>query len=103
MLPQSPIKILAGLKLYGKNPKVAPTNIKENCAMCTLLSIKDDTKKTIEIIDEIPHARPSMLSKRFIELVITTIQIIVINIDNAGFVMNSIFMPEITIMQAEMI
>jgi len=30
MLPASPRKILAGLKLYGKKPKVEPAKLREN-------------------------------------------------------------------------
>lgn len=73
--PTSPIKVFAGLKLYGKNPSVEPTST----AVITIASklaevvIKIISSAVAEIAD-IPAASPSNPSIKFIALVIPIIQ-----------------------------
>ena len=77
-VPISPINVLAGLKLNGKNPAKAPTK-----AVIIIIAINGDPfnakiiNKQIHEIIEIPDDNPSNPSIKFIALVIPTIQNIV--------------------------
>ena len=77
--PTSPIKVLAGLKLYGRNPTIAPAN-----AVVSIIAIIGDwfSENTImsDIQDNsvIPDDNPSRPSLKFIAFVIPTIHRIVI-------------------------
>ena len=76
--PVSPIKVLAGLKLYGKNPTKAPAK-----AVIKIIDINGDSfneniiSNEIQEISVIPVERPSNPSIKFIALVTPTIQPIV--------------------------
>ncbi len=76
--PTSPIKVLAGLKLNGKNPTIAPLN-----AVINKMAINGDLFK-VNIINKemheiklIPDDKPSKPSIKLIALVIPIIQPIV--------------------------
>ena len=77
--PVSPIKVFAGLKLYGKNPHKAPPK-----AVIKTIDINGEPfnakiiSKDIQEIIEIPVDNPSKPSIKFNALVIPTIQITVI-------------------------
>ncbi len=68
--PASPKKIEAGLKLYLKKPKQAPTRAKEISARSGWLLFKASIRKKDEAITPMPETNPSMPSSMFIELVI---------------------------------
>ena len=76
--PTSPIKVLAGLKLKGKNPTIAPAS-----AVINKIAIRGDSFNVKIIISEIqeikviPEDSPSNPSIKLIALVIPTIQPIV--------------------------
>ena len=72
--PLSPISIFAGLKLYLRNPKLAPVNEAHIIANSTWPFIKLIKNTPKEKINEVPEANPSKPSIQFIELVIPTIQ-----------------------------
>ena len=76
VLPESPINILAGGKLLTKNPKVAPSIIKDKIIsnppiLFIYNAIIEIVKKYIELI---PDASPSSPSIKFIALVIARIK-----------------------------
>ena len=74
MLPVSPMKILAGLKLYRKNPRAEPARAAVNRAT-TMTSCCSATRKIVmEAITATPAARPSRPSMRLTVLVSPTIQ-----------------------------
>ena len=73
--PVSPMKILAGLKLYGKNPKPAPATAAVRIATLELLLISVSARSDMEAIDDTPTAKPSRPSIRLTALQIPTIQI----------------------------
>ena len=84
MLPESPINILAGLKLCHKKPKVLPniinvSNISNPLALLITRAIIPIVKKYIE---DSPPASPSNPSIKFIQLITETINKIVIGILN---------------------
>ena len=76
--PVSPIKVLAGLKLNGKNPTIAPPNaaIKSTAIKGDLLSVKIINKEKQEI-KVIPEDNPSKPSIKLMALVTPIIQQIV--------------------------
>lgn len=73
--PTSPIKVLAGLKLKGKNPTMAPPN-----AVISKIAINGDwfkvkiINKEIQEIRDIPEDSPSSPSIKLMALVIPIIQ-----------------------------
>lgn len=104
--PVSPIKVLAGEKLKGKNPTSAPAN-----AVINRIAINGEPFNTNIIIKEtaditeIPADNPSNPSIKLIELVTPTIQPIVKIMENASFnslvakkagVISSILTPKAT-------
>ena len=104
--PVSPINVLAGAKLNGKNPTNAPA-----IAVINNIEISGDPFNTNIInndtadITEIPADSPSNPSIKLIALVTPTIQPIVNAIENASFsslvgknsgVISSILMPKDT-------
>ena len=108
--PVSPIKVLAGLKLNGKNPVIAPAN-----AVINTMAIIGEPfnakmiKSEIAEIIVIPEESPSNPSIRLIALVIPTIHKIVIIMEKGslnpnvlinGIFKNSIFIPQITTIMA---
>lgn len=76
--PVSPIKVLAGLKLNGKKPTIAPPNaaINKTAISGDLLRVKIINKEKQEI-KVIPEDKPSKPSIRLIAFVIPIIQQIV--------------------------
>lgn len=82
LAPVSPINVFAGLKLNGKNPKVAPdkADIRIIAAISAPFKAKIIRSDTVDIPD-IPADRPSKPSIKFIAFVTPTIQQIVNNID----------------------
>lgn len=84
--PVSPIKVLAGLKLNGKNPTIAPPNaaIKSTAMSGDLLRVKiiNNEKHEIKVI---PEDKPSKPSIKLIALVIPIIQQIVSPQENHSF------------------
>ena len=74
MLPQSPMKTLAGGKLYSRNPEQAPT--KEIVIMtantCPLIMARQH--RITEAINVIPPARPSIPSTRLSAFVTASTQ-----------------------------
>ncbi len=106
--PVSPIKIFAGLKLYFRNPSVLPSIIKPSKATVGFpieIASPENVSKTME---DTPAAKPSKPSIRLIALVIATIHRIVSGMAKypnstilpAGSVMNSIFIPPRTVINA---
>ena len=77
ILPQSPIKIRAGLKLKNKNPDKLPVKASIITASTTLPPANASTAITVQAIAPIPAASPSSPSIRFTALVILIIQKIV--------------------------
>ena len=72
--PLSPISIFAGLKLYLRNPKLAPVKEAHIIANSTWPFIKLIRNTPNEKINDIPEANPSKPSIQLIELIIPTIQ-----------------------------
>ena len=76
--PVSPIKVLAGLKLNGKNPTIAPPKaaISNTAISGDLLSVKiiNNEKQEIKVI---PEDNPSKPSIKLMAFVIPIIQQIV--------------------------
>jgi len=72
--PVSPIKILAGLKLKGKNPKHAPMTAKATKAMSGLPSFKQINTIETEAMELTPAANPSSPSMKLTALIMRTIQ-----------------------------
>ena len=86
--PVSPIKVLAGLKLNGKNPVNAPANAVTNKTAMSGESFKAKIIiKDKHEINEIPEDKPSKPSIKLIALVIPIIQPIVIIIENTLLVL----------------
>lgn len=84
--PVSPIKVFAGLKLYGKNPNIAPASAVIN----TIAIIGEPFKvniinKEIHEINVIPEDNPSNPSIKLMAFVIPTIQKTVIIYDKVLF------------------
>ena len=77
ILPESPINILAGLKLYLRKPKLAPAKITANIATVSILFKREWINRIDAEIKATPQAKPSILSKRLKALVIATTQKIV--------------------------
>lgn len=82
--PVSPINVLAGLKLNGKNPTIEPAN-----AVINNIAISGDDGFKINIINKekqeisvIPDDNPSKPSIKFMAFVIPTIHPIVIMYEN---------------------
>ena len=73
--PASPIKVLAGLKLYGKNPINPPSSAATKTIAISLapFKIKITSNDNVEIA-ETPVARPSNPSIKFIAFVTPTSQ-----------------------------
>ena len=73
--PTSPIKVLAGLKLNGKNPTIAPANavINKMAISGELFNVKIIINE-IQEISVIPEDNPSNPSIKLIALVIPIIQ-----------------------------
>jgi len=63
-LPESPIKILAGLKLYRKKPRVAPARAAVNSDGRILPKNKATAKRAEVAKKATPEARPSIPSMR---------------------------------------
>lgn len=86
--PVSPIKVLAGLKLNGKNPVIAPAN-----AVINTMAIIGEPfnakmiKSEIAEIIVIPEESPSNPSIRLIALVIPTIHKIVIIMEKGSLIL----------------
>ena len=79
--PVSPINVLAGLKLYGKNPHKEPHSAVIKIIDINAEPLSENTiKREMQEIIAIPVDNPSSPSIRFIAFVNPTIQIIVINI-----------------------
>ena len=84
--PVSPINVLAGEKLNGKNPTNAPAS-----AVISTIDINDEPFNTniinndIADITDIPDDKPSNPSIKFIEFITPTIHIIVTIIEKASF------------------
>ena len=80
ILPESPINIFAGLKLWHKKPKVAPNMMKVIIASRSKVCIQPTITIPIVIkyIDESPAAKPSKPSIKLIQLIMATINKIVI-------------------------
>src|SRR3972149_2503170 len=76
-LPESPINILAGLKLKNKKPVNAPKRDNIIIVIIAGPNNRESTAITPQVAAHIPAARPSKPSIRFIALVIPTIQRIV--------------------------
>ncbi len=75
--PVEPIKIFAGLKLYGRNPLSAPHSAAYKTANTTGVSsglIMTTTKSERAAMPETPAERPSKPSIRFIAFVMPAIQ-----------------------------
>ena len=77
MEPVSPMKIFAGLKLYRKNPTVAPASARDIHAKSVWPSCNVMAQTAIQAMKEIPAAKPSRPSIRFTIFVNPTIQKIV--------------------------
>ncbi len=98
-LPQSPMNILAGLKLNIKNPRVDPNRIDENEPTKARLFWTAYKNIQIEEIKEIPQESPSILSRILNAFVIPTTQKTVKGMAIKGKGMILIFIPKkITIM-----
>ena len=80
ILPVSPIKMLAGLKLYFKNPRVDPNIMRQsiNPKLSVLPNNMEIIIIVIKYIELVPAARPSKPSIKLIEFIHAT----VINNDN---------------------
>ena len=68
--PPSPRKIEAGLKLYFKNPRVAPAKANDMTVRIGRLLFKASKKKNKDAKKAMPETRPSMPSNILKELVI---------------------------------
>ena len=76
--PTSPIKVLAGLKLYGKNPTIAPASAVINTIAINGDSLSENIiKSDMQEISVIPDDKPSSPSIKFIAFVMPTIHPIV--------------------------
>ena len=73
--PVSPINIFAGYLLYFKKPKQLPIVIQLKKHEYKSLLIKPNIKKPVQLIMEMPAARPSSPSIQFKAFIIPTIQI----------------------------
>jgi hypothetical protein len=69
MLPESPRKIEAGLKLKTRNPKTAPERHKLTNIPISFLKIMLTASRVRLTNNEIPAARPSRPSKRLIAFI----------------------------------
>jgi hypothetical protein len=87
-LPESPIKIFAGLKLYRKNPIKAPDSAMAKIAQSHCDVLMAMTKKVMLAINPIPPERPSILSTALKALVTPTIHINVIKRFNKNMLPN---------------
>ena len=112
--PVSPINVLAGLKLYGKNPEIAPPN-----AVISTIAITGEPfnvniiSNDIQEIKLIPEDNPSSPSIKLIAFVTPTIQQTVIIYDKTilssacpfknGISKFSILMPQATTTSAAII
>jgi len=74
ILPQSPMKTLAGLKLRNRKPMRLPSMASMNTATTGCPTEKAKAASTAQVIREMPAAKPSSPSMRFTALVIPTIQ-----------------------------
>jgi hypothetical protein len=93
-LPQSPMKILAGLKLNFKKPSVDPAIIEEINATKGRLFWRAYMNIQLEETKEIPLESPSILSRILTALVIPTIQKTVKGMAIIGYEMILIFIPK---------
>src|SRR5690606_34015437 len=64
-LPQSPMKILAGLAFHARNPSAAPATAAARAASANAPSRTNSTEKPSDATTATPAAAPSMLSRRF--------------------------------------
>ena len=114
--PVSPIKIFAGLKLYGKNPNPAPARAAAIIATLRFLETIVSDKSVTDAIDETPTASPSRPSIRLTAFVTPTIHMTVSGIDHIprliygapnhlenGFATYSISTPKYTTTKAAII
>src|ERR1043166_4937656 len=67
--PESPMKIEAGLKLYGRKPARDPLSARHTAANAGVPSSANVTPRNKDAIAATPTATPSMLSSRFSALV----------------------------------
>jgi len=74
MLPQSPIKIRAGLKLKNRNPDKLPKRASITTAINGRPLLNEKIAITAQVIAEMPAARPSRPSIMFTAFVMVTIQ-----------------------------
>ena len=88
-LPESPINILAGLKLKNKNPVKAPKSESIITVMTGIAKCKVRITITPQAAAQIPAASPSRPSIKFTALVIPTIQKIVISHERAPKLMTN--------------
>jgi hypothetical protein len=93
-LPQSPIKIFAGLKLNFKKPRVDPAIIEEIKATKGRLFWRAYMNIQLEETKEIPLESPSILSRILTALVMPTIQKTVKGMAIIGYEMILIFTPK---------
>jgi hypothetical protein len=82
MLPESPMKMLAGLKLKSKKPITAPPRAADNNMTMASPLIAPTTKFVTHAKNATPPARPSSPSIRLIALMIATIHRTVIATPN---------------------
>ena len=73
-LPQSPMKMVAGLKLYRRNPRMAPARVAVSKAVIVLPSTMATTKTAVVENSAEPAASPSKPSIRLKALVMNTTQ-----------------------------
>jgi hypothetical protein len=83
ILPQSPIKIRAGLKLKNKNPDKLPVKASIITASTRSPQTNANTAITVQAIAQIPAASPSRPSIRFTALVMLIIHRIVNGKENS--------------------
>ncbi len=95
ILPVSPIKIFAGLKLYLKNPRQDPARAMDKEAIKNCLSKLERRKKKKEAIAAIPTDKPSILSNRLKAFVIPTTHRNVNGISILGLCVKERLVPKI--------
>src|SRR5262245_15780907 len=99
-LPQSPMKIRAGLKLKMRKPRVAPSTDRERMEISGRPWISEKTNVVRAEMAATPAERPSMLSRRLKALVIPTTHKRVRKMFRKGLGMRSNFNPAYRTTQA---
>jgi hypothetical protein len=94
ILPVSPMKIFAGLKLYRRNPKQLPAKAADKEAIKNCPFMAERRRKKEEAMPAMPTDKPSILSKRLKALVMPTTHKNVMGISMSGLFVRDTFVPK---------